>query len=49
MLTLAERPQANSIVELLGGEEVRHLKALTAPRDLRSIFVGNALSFPAYY
>ena len=38
VLTLAERPQANGVVERLGGQEVRHLKALTAPRDLKSIW-----------
>jgi hypothetical protein len=38
VLTLAERPQANAIVERNGGEVVRHLRALVAQRDLRSIW-----------
>ena len=38
VLTLAERPQANGITERLGGEEVRHLKALTVPKDLKSVW-----------
>ena len=38
VLTLAERHQANGITERLGGEEVRHLKALTAPKDLKSVW-----------
>ena len=34
VLTLAERPQANAIVERNGGEVMRHLRALVAQRDL---------------
>ena len=38
VLTLAGRPQENGIVECLGGEEMRHLKALTVAKDLKSIW-----------
>jgi hypothetical protein len=38
VLTLAERPQANAIVERNGGEVTRHLRALVAQRDLRAIW-----------
>ena len=38
VLTLAERPQANAIVERNGGEVMRHLRALVAQRDLRSLW-----------
>jgi hypothetical protein len=38
VVTLAERPQANAIVERNGGEVMRHLRALVAQRDLRSIW-----------
>jgi hypothetical protein len=38
VLTLAERPQANAIVERNGGEVMRHLRALVAQRDLRTIW-----------
>ena len=38
VLTLAERPEANGIVERMGGEEVRHLKALTAAKDLKQVW-----------
>jgi hypothetical protein len=38
VLTLPERPQANAVVERNGGEVMRHLRALVAARDLRSIW-----------
>ena len=38
VLTLVVRPQANGITERSGGEEVRHLKALTAHKDLKSVW-----------
>jgi hypothetical protein len=38
VLTLAERPQANAIVERNGREVMRHLRALVAQRDLRSLW-----------
>ena len=38
VLTLAERPQANAIVERNGAEVMRHLRVLVAPKDLRSIW-----------
>jgi hypothetical protein len=38
VLTLAERPQANAIVERNGGEVMRHLRMLVAPKDLRSLW-----------
>lgn len=38
VLTLPERPQANAIVERNGGEATRHLRALVAARDLRSMW-----------
>ena len=38
VLTLAERPEANGMVERNGGEVMRHLRALVAPKDLRSIW-----------
>jgi hypothetical protein len=38
VLTLAERPQANAIVERNGAEVMRHLRILVAPKDLRSIW-----------
>jgi hypothetical protein len=38
VLTLAERPQANGIVERSGGEVMRHLRLLVAPKDLRSLW-----------
>jgi transposase InsO family protein len=38
VLTLAERPQANAIVERNGGEVMRHLRALVAQRDLRTLW-----------
>ena len=38
VLTLAERPQANAIVERNGGEVMRHLRALVTARDLRGIW-----------
>ena len=38
VLTLAERPQANAIVERNGAEVMRHLRILLAPKDLRSIW-----------
>jgi hypothetical protein len=37
VLTLAERPQANGIVERSGGEVMRHLRLLVAPNNLRSL------------
>jgi hypothetical protein len=37
VLTLAERPQANGIVERSGGEVMRHLRLLVAPKNLRSL------------
>ena len=38
VLTLAERPQANGVVERNGGEVMRHLRLLVAPKDLRSLW-----------
>ena len=38
VLTLAERPQANGVVERNGGEVMRHLRMLVAPKDLRSLW-----------
>lgn len=38
VLTLAERPQANAIVERNGGEVMRHLRVMVAARDLRPIW-----------
>jgi hypothetical protein len=38
VLTLAERPQANGVVERSGGEVMRHLRLLVAPKDLRSLW-----------
>ena len=38
MLTLAERPHANGIVEWSGGEVMRHLRLLMASNDLRSLW-----------
>jgi hypothetical protein len=38
VLSLAERPQANSIVERNGAEVMCHLRILVAPKDLRSIW-----------
>jgi hypothetical protein len=38
VLTLAERPQANAIVERNGAEVMRHLRVLVAPKDLRPIW-----------
>ena len=38
VLTLAERPEANRLVERNGGEVMRHLRALIAPRDCRDIW-----------
>jgi hypothetical protein len=37
VLTLAERLQANGIVERSGGKVMRHLRLLVAPKDLRSL------------
>ena len=38
VLTLAERPQANGVVERNGGEVMRHLRLLVAPKDLRRLW-----------
>jgi hypothetical protein len=38
VLTLAERPQANGVVERNGGEVMRHLRMLVAPKDLRRLW-----------
>ena len=38
VLTLAERPQANGMVERGGQEVMRHLRIMVAARDLRSIW-----------
>jgi hypothetical protein len=37
VLTLAERPQANGIVERSGGEVMKHLRLLVPPKDLLSL------------
>lgn len=38
VLTLAERPQANGIVERNGGEVMRHLRCLVSAKDLRRLW-----------